>query len=113
MDKETKNSFQQVNANIENLAVAVKRGFDAVDKRFEQVDARFESIDMRFESIDTRFEKLEAKVDDGFSHVNARLLTMERDIAEIRAHFVYREEFEDMMARLKYVEKKLNIESGK
>lgn len=40
-------------------------------------------------------------------------ITIERDIAEIRSHFVYRDEFEDLMARVKYLEQKLGIKSGK
>jgi len=113
MDKETKKEF-------ENLAVMVKKGFDEtnnsigdlrdeMEERFEQVDKRFEQVDKRFEQVDKRFEQ----VDRHFVNVNARLDTIERDIAEIRRHFVYRDEFEDLMGRVKYLEQKLGIDSGK
>ena len=95
MDTETKKAFKETNANIEKLATAVKHGFDSVDKRFEQVDKRFE------------------KIETTLTHMNARMLTIERDVAEIRAHFVYREEFEDLMARVRLLEKKAGIASGK
>lgn len=37
----------------------------------------------------------------------------EGDLNEIRGNIVYRHEFEDLEARVKYVESKLGIESGK
>ena len=109
MDTETKKAFKETNANIEKLATAVKHGFDSVDKRFEQVDKRIEQVGKRFEQVDKRFEKIETTL----THMNARMLTIERDVAEIRAHFVYREEFEDLMARVRLLEKKAGIASGK
>lgn len=33
--------------------------------------------------------------------------------AEIKKHFVYRDEFEDLMARVAYLEKRAGIKSGK
>jgi len=101
----------------EKLAQMVQKGFtelgEKMDKRFEAVDKRFEAIDQRFEAVDKRFVSLETRTSDGFTHVNARLATIERDVAEIRKHFVYRDEFEDLMARVKYLETKLKIKSGK
>jgi hypothetical protein len=89
MDKEIKNEF-------ENLARMVKTGFDEVNNKFEG-----------------RFERLETRVEDGFRETNARLSTIEQDISEIKKHFVYRYEFDDLMARVKYLESKLGVESGK
>ncbi len=77
-----------VHDEVENLARIVARGFGLVDKRFEQVDGKL-------------------------GHIDARLDTIEHDIADIRKHFVYRDEFEDVLARLSAVEKKLGIRSGK
>ncbi|MEK9175662.1 MAG: hypothetical protein AAB795_03690 [Patescibacteria group bacterium] len=111
---------------IDDLAVMVKHGFDGVDKRFEQVDVRFEQVDVRFEQVDVRFDqivdtmidkatfgKFAENVDRRFGHLEARMSTMERDVSEIRKHFIYRDEFEDALARLRLVEKKLGIKSGK
>ncbi|MBU2265792.1 MAG: hypothetical protein KJ977_02010 [Candidatus Omnitrophica bacterium] len=106
MDKETKKEF-------ENLAVMVKKGFDETNNSIgdlrDEMEERFEQVDKRFEQVDKRFEQ----VDRHFVNVNARLDTIERDIAEIRRHFVYRDEFEDLMGRVKYLEQKLGIDSGK
>lgn len=87
---------------IDGLAVMVKKGFDAVDQRFNAVDQRFDAVDQRFDGIEKRLD-----------HMDARLSYVERDVAEIRKHFVYRDEFEDALARLRFVEKKLGINSGK
>ncbi len=91
-----------VHDEIENLARIVARGFEGVEKRFEQVDKRFEQVDKRFERIDGHL-----------LHIDARLDTIEHDIADIRKHFVYRDEFEDVIARISAIEKKLGMKSGK
>ncbi|MBI2628063.1 MAG: hypothetical protein HYW71_01340 [Candidatus Niyogibacteria bacterium] len=100
---------KKIDDKIDNLAQITARGFEQVDKRFEQVDQRFEQVDQRFEQVDQRFEKIEGNLE----HMNARMSNIENDTAEIRRHFVYRHEFEDLMVRVKYLEQKLGIKSGK
>ena len=109
MDKETKKEF-------DNLGVIIKRGFDdvyghfdSVDKRFEQIDVKLNQVDVRLDNIDGRLDNIDGRLD----HIDVRLSYIERDIAEIRKHFVYRDEFEDLAARVKYLEEKLKIKSGK
>lgn len=94
---------------LENLALMVAKGFEHVDKRFEQIDSRFDLMDQRFEQVDKRFEQ----VDRRFAHIEATLSTVQRDIEGIQREMVYKDEMEDLMARVKYVEMKLGIESGK
>jgi hypothetical protein len=105
MDKETKKEF-------ESLGRMVKSGFDAAAQKsdIERLDKNIDDLDR---AMDERLLALESKTDNGFKSVNARLFTIERDIAEIRSHFVYRHEFEDLMGRVKYLEQKLGIKSGK
>ncbi len=102
----TKKDLSQIKEVVhdteENLAQIVAKGFGQVDKRFEQVDKRLELIDKRI-------EKIEAEI----RHINARLDAIEHDIADIRKHFVYRDEFEGVVRRLAAIEKKLGIHSGK
>lgn len=86
---------------IEDLAVMVKKGFDQTANR-DEVNKRFEQVDKHFVSIERRLD-----------HVDARLSYVERDVAEIRKHFVYRDEFEDALARIRLLEKKVGIQSGK
>ena len=88
---------------IENLAIMVAKGFEDVKEQMRSVD----------EASEERTKDLEIQMKEGFDHTHARLSTIERDIAEIRKHFVYRDEFEDLMGRVKYLELKLNIQSGK
>jgi len=97
---------------IEDLAKMVQKGFDGVDKKFEGVDKKFDGVDKKFEAIDKRFDRVEKemkdgfkKVDDRFRQVNARLDIIEGDIRD----FVGRDEFEDVLSRLKLVEKTLGL----
>jgi len=98
-----------VGGAIEELAGMVARGFEGVDKRFEQIDKQFEGVDKRFEQIDQNFKGVSSEL----GHINSRLSAIEDGIDEIKKHFVYRYEFEDLMARVKYLETKLGVESGK
>lgn len=95
----------------------MKKEFEKIAHQFEKIDQRFDVfatiVKRGFDDVGKRLTFVEDRVDAMDKNIGARLLTIERDIAEIRAHFVYREEFEDLMARMKYVEKKLNIKSGK
>ena len=93
---------QAIKHEFENLAVAIQKGFAQVDARFEQVDKRFGQVDVRLNGIDMRLDGVES-----------RLGAVEHEVSGIRKDMVYRHEFEDLAARTKYVERKLNIESGK
>ena len=73
---------------IEDLAMMVNKGFEKVDERFDKVDERLNSIDMRLARVET-------------------------DVSEIRKTYIDPEQFEDLMIRVKYIEIKLGIESGK
>jgi len=73
------------------------------------VQGEFLQVGKKFNVLENRFDNLEKKVDDGFSNINARLDMIDRDIKG----FVRYEDFEDLMARVKYLERKLGIESGK
>ncbi len=75
---------------IEELALMINRGFE---NQMKYLDQRFEKMDQRFENLDARVGRIEA------------------DIHELRGEIVYRHEFEDALSRIKYLEKKLGIES--
>ena len=94
MDKEIKQEF-------DNLGRMIKVGFDEVDKRLEQTATKKDLLDLK------------DITESGFRNTRSRLDTIEKDLSEIRKHFVYRDEFEDLMGRVKYLESKLGIESGK
>jgi len=90
-----KKKTQKNKMTLDNLAAIVQGEFLQVGKKFNV--------------LENRFDNLEKKVDDGFSNINARLDMIDRDIKG----FVRYEDFEDLMARVKYLERKLGIESGK
>ena len=96
MEKEIKQEF-------DNLGRMVKSGFDETNKKIDDLDR----------ATDERLLEMQSEMRHGFNRVDARLGSIERDIAELRKHFVYRDEFEDLMGRVKYLEQKLGIESGK
>jgi len=101
---------------IEKLAVMVKEGFDETAGRFDQIDERFVRVDERFNYINEKFDRIDerfSRIDEKFDHIGARLGNIERDVSEIKNRFVYRIEFDDLAARVKYLESKLKIQSGK
>jgi predicted DNA-binding protein len=57
-------------------------------------------------------QELRTEMNERLDHLDARVGRMEADIHELRGEIVYRHEFEDALARIKYLEKKLGIESG-
>lgn len=98
---------------IEDLARITKSGFDDIAKtmnnRFTEVDKRFDKLELRMDKFELRMAHLEAKI----AHVEARIAQIEKDVAEIRKELISRVELEDLMARVKYLELKLGIKSGK
>jgi len=87
---------------MDDLAVMINAGFGAVEKRFSGVDGRFDGVDRRLDRLETDMQE-----------VQSHLSKMGREITEIHKHLVYRDEFDDLMDRVKYLELKLGIESGK
>ena len=105
---------------IEDLAGMVNRGFKSVsndieafesniNERFERVDERFERVDERFERVDEKIERVEERLNS----MDRRMARIETDVSEIRKMYVDPQEFEDLVARVKYLEIKAGIESGK
>lgn len=98
---------------LDDLAVMVKKGFDETNGRIDTLDGRIDNLEKKvdegFFNVNGRIDRLDKKVDDGFLNVNVRLDRIEKDIK----HFVTQDEFDDLMSRVKYLEAKLGIESGK
>jgi hypothetical protein len=67
-----------------------------------------EEMNERFERVDARFQTIEGRLD----HLDARVGRIEADVHALRDEMVHRREFEDVLDRVKYIEKKLGIESG-
>lgn len=58
--------------------------------------------------LDARMDNLDARMDN----LDARVMLIQSDIHDIKEDMVYRQEFEDVRDRVKYIERKLAIESG-
>ena len=95
-------SSKSKDITINDLAVMVKNGFDQMDERFDKIDKRFLSVEGRLNNLE-----------DGMGNLDSRMSGLERELSAVRYHLVYKEDFEDLMARVKYIESKLKIESGK
>ena len=99
---------QNVNGNktvtLDDLALMIGRGFNEVHEKFNKVDERFDGLE-------GRMDNLEKKVDDGLLRANARFDTIEMRIQDLDV--ISRIEFDDLMERVKFIEMKLGIMSGK
>lgn len=98
-------TIEDVAQRIDELAVVTSKGFDHVEERFEAIDKRFEAIDRRFEAIDRRFVEIERRLDKIWLEVG----TARRDIYDIKTEMIRREEFEQLIARVEFLEKKLKV----
>lgn len=96
-----KSAVKKQNVTLNDLARMVGRGFEEVGQRFDIVDKRFDKVEGRLYSLEVRAD-----------HMDMRLGRLESNVEEIKEYMVNRNEFEDALARIKYIEIKLNIESG-
>jgi len=88
--------MKETPTTIEDLARMINEGFKttATKEDINRVEVRLDSVESRLDYLDARVGRIEA------------------DIHELRGEIVYRHEFEDGMSRIRYLEKKLGIESG-
>jgi len=81
------------------LAALINKGFDGVQGQFDELKEKVNRMDEKFE--------------EKFDYVDARLGRLENGFKEIKNDLVKRYEFEDALARIKLLERKVGIESGK
>ena len=98
---------KKIDEKIDQLALAVAKGFNEVDERFNEVDERFNEVDERFNEVDERFDK----VDEKFGNVNARLDIIETDVKDIKQKMVLSERHNDLKTRVDLLEEKAGIVS--
>jgi chromosome segregation ATPase len=84
-----------MDSSLEELAIIVDKGFEAVDKRFEAVDKRFDGIEKRLDSIEGEMRLLRKRLDD----IEIRLEAMED-----RMDRLFKMESEDLSAVTKELE---------
>ena len=98
-------------ATLDDLALMIGKGFNEVHEKFDKVDERFDGLEGRMDKLEGGMDNLEKKVDDGFLRANARFDTIEMRIQDLDV--ISRIEFDDLMERVKFIEMKLGIISGK
>ena len=107
-----------VQESTEELARIIAKGFESVDDRFNQVALKIDVDGLKgdmgglktdMNELKQRMIQFEGKLD----HTDARVGRIEADINEMKGNIVYKFEFEDLASRVKYLESKMGIESGK
>jgi hypothetical protein len=58
--------------------------------------------------VEVRMDGIESRLD----YLDARVGRIEADVHALRDEMIHRQEFQDVLDRVKYIEKKLGIESG-
>jgi hypothetical protein len=91
---------------IENLAALIQRTM-ASKEDLQGLAIKGDIQELR-EEMNERFETIDGRLD----HLDARVGRIEADVHALRDEMVHRREFEDVLDRVTYIEKKLGIESG-
>ena len=92
----SKHYHRGICSDIDDLAKMINEGFKttATKEDIKAVTTRLDGIDVRLDTLDARLGRIEA------------------DIHALRDEMIHRQEFQDVLDRVKYIEKKLGIESG-
>ena len=91
---------------IEGLAMMIQRTMASK----EDIKDMATKEDMK--AIRGDMKEFQTEMVNRLDYLDARVGRIEADIHELRGEVVYRHEFEDVLGRIKYMEKKLGIESG-
>jgi tetrahydromethanopterin S-methyltransferase subunit G len=85
---------------IDDLAKMINEGFKSTATK-EDVAALRTEMNEKFDSVESRLD-----------HLDARVGRIDADVHALHDEMVHRQEFQDALDRIKYIEKKLGIESG-
>lgn len=89
----------------------VQKGFQEV-KHAMATKEDVQQIATDVEQVATDLQTFREEVNTRLDHLDARMGRVEADIHELEKGVIYRHEFEDALGRIKYIERKLGIESG-
>jgi hypothetical protein len=89
---------------IEDLAILIQKTMASK----EDIQELRTEMNQGFAEVNGRLDKLDARVDN----LDARVGRIEADVHALRDEMVHRSEFQDALDCIKYIEKKLGIESG-
>ena len=97
------NGFSEFGGRINELNESLSGRIDESAKNLkDEMNQRFAQVNMRFEEIDVELR-----------YIKTDLKYVKEDVSEIKRDMIPPLEFEDLMARVKYAEEKIGIESGK
>jgi hypothetical protein len=85
---------------IEDLAHMINEGFKTTASKEDMVEGRQE------------MQVMEGRLTTRLDHLDARVGRIEADVHGLRDEMVHKQEFQDALDRITYIEKKLGIESG-
>jgi hypothetical protein len=85
---------------IEDLAHMINEGFKTTASKEDIVEVRQE------------MQAMEGRLTTRLDHLDARVGRIEADVHTLRDEMVHRQEFQDILDQVKYIERKLGIESG-
>jgi uncharacterized protein YqgV (UPF0045/DUF77 family) len=85
----------EMNKSIDDLAGAVKKGFDEVHEKFAKIDEKFIKVDERFDVLERKVDRMNDSFTNQLDYLNLYCLT--------------RKEFTELDDRMKKVEKKLKV----
>jgi hypothetical protein len=85
---------------IDDLARMINEGFKSTATK-EDVAALRSAMNEKFDMVNSHLDNLDARVG-----------RIEADVHVLREEMVHRQEFQDALDRITYIEKKLGIESG-
>lgn len=96
---------------LETLAQMVAKGFSNTASKNDVGELRndVDGLKNDVDGLRNDIGDLKTKID----HTDARIARIETDIQTMRGNIVYQDDFDDLTARVKNIESKLGIESGR
>lgn len=94
MKKEKEPTIRDVVELIDNLAITVANGFERINGKADKTDQRLDRVESNMESV------------------KSDMATVKRDVSFIRSNFVNREEFDDLLKRVVFLESRVGTKLG-
>jgi len=80
-DERLDKAFGRIDADLHELRVEMRAGFEKIDHRFDLIEKRFEQVDKRFERVDQHLERVDKRLerfDEKFDAVDARFFALQQ-----------------------------------
>lgn len=113
MDQEIKQEFGKMTQEFENLSLAIKEGFDAVDKKFEDVESSMATKeDLKGMATKEDLKNLELKMIARFDRLEAEVTDIKRALCDLEKRVLedtgaLASDFLSLRARVEKIEEEL------